>query len=115
MTTWRNRRTRIGVCPFSSPSPSQDLVLNYAYIVLVEKGKEPASPGHPVSPMAGLSISRPTAPPRPSDMSKPLSPRPPPPRHDDSEDDEDDEDENDPFADRNAVVTPKVERSEPTW
>ena len=26
-----------------------------------------------------------------------------------------DEDDNDPFADRNAVVTPKVERGEPRW
>jgi len=34
---------------------------------------------------------------------------------DSDEDDYDDEDENDPFADRNAVVTPKVERGEPTW
>lgn len=34
---------------------------------------------------------------------------------DDSEPDEDEEDENDPFADRNAVVTPRVERSEPSW
>jgi hypothetical protein len=34
---------------------------------------------------------------------------------DDEEDDYEDEDENDPFADRNAVTTPKVERGEPRW
>lgn len=34
---------------------------------------------------------------------------------DDSEPEDDDEDENDPFADRNAVVTPRVERNEPNW
>jgi hypothetical protein len=34
---------------------------------------------------------------------------------DDEDDDYEDEDENDPFADRNAVVTPKVERGEPKW
>lgn len=34
---------------------------------------------------------------------------------DSEEEDEVDEDENDPFADRNAVITPKVERAEPTW
>lgn len=35
----------------------------------------------------------------------------------DEEEYEDDfeEDENDPFADRNAVSTPGVERSEPSW
>jgi len=53
-------------------------------------------------------------------MSKPSSqtpsPRAPPPRQDDSDDDSyADEDENDPFADRNAMVTPKVEKGEPNW
>lgn len=52
-------------------------------------------------------------------MSKPQSQLSPPGKataEDDSEvEDEVDEDENDPFADRNAVITPKVERSEPTW
>ena len=52
-------------------------------------------------------------------MSKPpsqsiASPRAP--VEDDSDEDEvEEEDENDPFADRNAVVTPKVEREEPKW
>lgn len=34
---------------------------------------------------------------------------------DDSSEPGEDEDENDPFADRNAVITPRVERSEPSW
>ena len=93
--------------------------------MITEKGKEPASPTSPVPQMVGLSISRspppparPIAPPRPSATSKPASPLPParpPPQDDSDEDDFEDEDENDPFADRNAVVTPKVERGEPSW
>lgn len=48
-----------------------------------------------------------------------LPPQPPRPsqpadEEDDLEDD-DEEDENDPFADRNAVSTPQVEKDEPTW
>lgn len=34
---------------------------------------------------------------------------------DDEDDYNDDEDENDPFADRNAVKTPKLESDEPKW
>lgn len=46
----------------------------------------------------------------------PQPPRPSQPSpQDEEEDDFEEEDENDPFADRNAVTTPKVERSEPTW
>ncbi len=99
------------------------------------KGKDPASPTSssppPTSGMAGLSIDvappkppRPAAPPRPS-AQKPttnssFSPPSAPRRRqeeasDDEEDDDEDEDENDPFADRNAVVTPGVERGEPRW
>ncbi|KAH8904335.1 hypothetical protein BR93DRAFT_984868 [Coniochaeta sp. PMI_546] len=95
------------------------------------KGKDPASPTSssppPVSGMAGLSIEtaappkppRPAAPPRPS-AQKPTSFSPPArrqaePSDDEDEDDYEDEDENDPFADRNAVVTPRVERGEPQW
>jgi len=51
-------------------------------------------------------------------MSKPSGRAPPPPPQPDSGDEEEDleeEDEDDPFADRNAVVTPKVERGEPRW
>lgn len=42
----------------------------------------------------------------------------PPHKVDDDDDDsepEEEDDENDPFADRNAVITPRVERSEPNW
>lgn len=52
-------------------------------------------------------------------MSKPQSQLSPhgkaPANGDDSDEDGFEEDENDPFADRNAVITPKVERAEPTW
>jgi LAS seventeen-binding protein 5 len=56
----------------------------------------------------------------PSPESRPPPPRRPvvqPPEQDEDEDEDDfeEEDENDPFADRNAVTTPKVERSEPVW
>ncbi len=75
--------------------------------------------------MAGLNIDtappkppRPAAPPRPS-AQKPTSFSPPVRRQvepsDDEDDDYEDEDKDDPFADRNAVVTPKVERGEPSW
>jgi len=92
--------------------------------VLQERGKETGPPGSPIPQMAGLSMGppspmRPAAPPRPSAMSKPHSQSSHPPRvpvEDDSDEDNvEEEDENDPFADRNAVVTPKVEREEPKW
>lgn len=75
-----------------------------------EKGKEQEA----VTQLAGLHISgksqgpeaRPPPPPRPVQQ---------PPEEDEDEDDFEEEDENDPFADRNAVTTPKVERSEPVW
>jgi hypothetical protein len=43
---------------------------------------------------------------------------PTPPRRpvqDDSEEEVEDEDDDDPFADKNAMVTPHVERTEPRW
>lgn len=97
----------------------------HMYRMMTEKGKSPTSPGSPTSGMAGLHIAspppqpaRPAAPPRPSAVSKPSSQLSVPGRaaaeYADASDDED-EDENDPFADRNAVVTPKVERNEPAW
>lgn len=97
----------------------------HMYRMMTEKGKSPTSPGSPTSGMAGLHIAspppqpaRPAAPPRPSAVSKPSSqlsvPGRAPAEYADASDDED-EDENDPFADRNAVVTPKVERNEPAW
>ncbi|KAL1850114.1 hypothetical protein VTK73DRAFT_9750 [Phialemonium thermophilum] len=99
------------------------------------KGKDPASPTAddfsssppPTSGIANLNISggrppsppAPPRPPRPSALSKPplpASPRPAPAENEsDGGENVDDEDENDPFADRNAVVTPKVERGEPRW
>lgn len=100
---------------------------------MTDKSRSPTSPTFPSAEMAGLNITpaspppptRPAAPPRPSAMSKPQSQLLPPHGkapaatvdHDSEEDGDDDEveDENDPFADRNAVITPKVERSEPTW
>ena len=71
-----------------------------------EKSKD----GDATQQLAGLHIGgkrpeqRPPQPPRPAQ---------PPPAEE--EDDFEEEDENDPFADRNAVTTPKVERSEPSW
>ncbi|KAJ9151353.1 VHS domain-containing protein [Pleurostoma richardsiae] len=102
----------------------------HLYRMATEKGKAASgSPSSPTTEFATLSVRspspppppappRPAAPPRPSATSKPVA-LPPAPRRtveDDSEEDDiDEEDENDPFADRNAVVTPKVERGEPRW
>jgi LAS seventeen-binding protein 5 len=81
------------------------------------------SPGSPVSPvpeMAGLSISRsppprPTPPPRPAALSKPTVPAKPtrPVVQDDSEEEEEEDD--DPFADKNELETPHVEKGEARW
>lgn len=61
--------------------------------------------------LAGLSIQKSPSPPRP-----PRQPARPVPEPDtEEEDDFEEEDENDPFADRNAVVTPGVEKKEPVW
>ncbi|KAB5583119.1 vhs domain-containing protein [Coniochaeta sp. 2T2.1] len=93
------------------------------------KGKDPASPTSASPPsLANLSLNttsapppkprRPAAPPRPSARKPPVPPaptRPAAPPSDEDDDNEADEDENDPFADRNAVVTPHVERGEPRW
>ncbi|KAI1758413.1 hypothetical protein F4782DRAFT_478052 [Xylaria castorea] len=84
---------------------------------------EPASPSSPIAGMASLNLNtttspRRSAPPRPSAQSKPsVPPRPvsPPSRRDETDDDSAEEDENDPFADRNAVETPMVERETPRW
>lgn len=79
-------------------------------LVMSGKGKEQDT----ANQLAGLHISgkspspetRPPPPPRPVRQ---------PPEEEEDEDDFEEEDENDPFADRNAVTTPKVERSEPVW
>ncbi|KAI2628786.1 hypothetical protein GGR54DRAFT_363041 [Hypoxylon sp. NC1633] len=113
-------------------SDSEDELAEQAHLyrMATEKHKQamsptsPSSPTSPISPvpdMAHLNIEpspppRPMPPPRPSAASKPMiSSRPAPEPDSDEEDDYADEDENDPFADRNAVVTPKVERGEPRW
>lgn len=86
--------------------------------MLTEKAKEQqlASPTSPTRPMAGLSLNRsPPPPPRPSALSKPgaiSSSSKPAARQSESEEEED---ENDPFADRNEVVTPAVEKQQPQW
>ncbi|KAK3682582.1 vhs domain-containing protein [Podospora appendiculata] len=104
----------------------------HAYRMATEraKGKEPASPTSPRSSaagMAGLSLNtrpppqppRPSPPPRPSATTKPnLSlnrvPKQPEPESDE-ESEEEEEDEDDPFADRNAVGTPKLEGNGSRW
>lgn len=110
-------------------SDSEDEIAEQAHLyrMATEKGKQsmsPNSPSSPTSEMAGLSIQpspppRPTPPPRPSAMSKPSMVHRSPPRlqpvQDDDDVSEEEADENDPFADRNAVVTPKVEKGEPKW
>jgi len=80
----------------------------HLYKVMSDKGAHSDA----TSQLAGLRISkspipeaRPPPPPRPAQ----------PPPEDDDEDDFEEEDENDPFADRNAVTTPRVEKSEPKW
>ncbi|KAI1801939.1 hypothetical protein F4811DRAFT_563601 [Daldinia bambusicola] len=106
-------------------SDSEDELAEQAHLyrMATEKHKQamsPASPSSPVSDMAQLSINpspppRPMPPPRPSAASKPvIAPRQASPP-DSDEEDYADEDENDPFADRNELATPKVERDEPKW
>ncbi|OTB09537.1 hypothetical protein M426DRAFT_316086 [Hypoxylon sp. CI-4A] len=107
-------------------SDSEDEAAEQAHLyrMATEKHKQamsPSSPSSPVPEMATLSINpspppRPAPPPRPSAASKPtVAVRPASPPDSEEEDDYADEDENDPFADRNAVVTPKVERGQPNW
>ncbi|KAI0469066.1 hypothetical protein F4859DRAFT_148215 [Xylaria cf. heliscus] len=112
-------------------SDSEDELAEQAHLyrMATEKHKqsmsptEPTSPSSPVADMAGLNLNSPTsprrsAPPRPSAQSKPSVPRlpvSPPSRRDEIDDDSAEEDENDPFADRNAVETPMVERGAPRW
>jgi hypothetical protein len=74
-----------------------------AYKLAAGKGKESADPSQT---LAGLHISPSTS---------PVKRRPAPPPRSVQLPEEEEEDENDPFADRNAVNTPKVERLEPIW
>ncbi|KAI1106580.1 hypothetical protein F4804DRAFT_300469 [Jackrogersella minutella] len=106
-------------------SDSEDELAEQAHLYRMASEKQqqamsPTSPSSPVSDMAQLSLNptsppRPAPPPRPSAASKPVITLRPPPPPDSDEEDYADEDENDPFADRNAVVTPKVESGEPRW
>ncbi|KAI2468361.1 hypothetical protein F4781DRAFT_398551 [Annulohypoxylon bovei var. microspora] len=102
-------------------SDSEDDLAEQAHLyrMATEKHQQsmsPPNPSSPVSEMAQLNFnpghpSRPVPPPRPSAASKPsisLHTIPEP-------ESEEDEDENDPFADRNAVITPRVESGEPRW
>ena len=72
-----------------------------------KKGKESLrrSSSPPVSELSGLHI-KPPAPPRPA-----ARPRDEPEEEEEEEDDDDD----DPFADRNVVETPAIERGEPRF
>ncbi|KAJ8119806.1 hypothetical protein ONZ43_g3325 [Nemania bipapillata] len=112
-------------------SDSEDELAEQAHLyrMATEKHKQsmsptnPASPSSPVSDMAALSLNQGVsphraAPPRPSAQSKPPAPpRPvsPPSRRYETDDESADEDENDPFADRNAVETPMMEREDTRW
>ncbi|KAI1768574.1 hypothetical protein GGR53DRAFT_477481 [Hypoxylon sp. FL1150] len=106
-------------------SDSEDEMAEQAHLYRMATEKHqatsPASPSSPVPEMAHLSVnptppSRPVPPPRPSAASKPvIAPRRAPQPESDEEEDSMDEDENDPFADRNALATPKVEKGEPKW
>ncbi|KAI0899229.1 hypothetical protein F4806DRAFT_506923 [Annulohypoxylon nitens] len=100
-------------------SDSEDELAEQAHLyrMATEKHQQQMSPPtSPVSDMAQLSMGpshppRPVPPPRPSAASKPsisLHTIPEP-------ESEEEEDENDPFADRNAVITPRVENGEPRW
>lgn len=98
-----------------------------------KKGKEDMAAGKVSSPtqaeypdLSGLNISmssKHAAPPRPPPMSKrsskaapppPQPPRPSPAKQN-TESENGDEDDDDPFADRNVVDTPRLERGEPRW
>ena len=78
--------------------------------MLSDKGRE----NEATQQLASLSIasfSSPHAPPPPAQPPRPVQQ----PDKDEDEDDFEEEDENDPFADRNAVTTPAVEKREPVW
>lgn len=66
---------------------------------------------------AGLVLDGPQKPPRPERMSFPRSSHGKEPAlESDSEESElDDDDDDNPFGDKNAVVTPALERQQPTW
>lgn len=84
--------------------------MNFANVTLVVAGKGKPS-ADTAQALSGLHISTPSY--------QPEQPPPQPPRPSrapvQDENDIEEEDEDDPFADRNAVKTPMVERGEPTW
>lgn len=84
----------------------------HLYKVMSEKGKE----NEALSQLSGLDISKKS--PSPEGKRPPPPPRPaahPPPPVEDEDSPGEEDDENDPFADRNALQTPKVEKGEPIW
>ncbi|KEY66871.1 hypothetical protein S7711_05225 [Stachybotrys chartarum IBT 7711] len=96
----------------------------HLYRMATAKGKEAMASTSPTSSqppdLAGLSIGssshRPPAPPRPAPASKPAPPSHQQQQQREAEDEDDDDDDDDnPFADRNVVETPAVERGEPRW
>lgn len=125
--------------PCTPPSPffvSRTVMSDHtdALVVMSEKAKSPTSPTFGLNalsinaPTSPPQPARPSAPPRPSATSKPVASttglsvlggagarRTADSDESEPEDGDDEEDENDPFADRNAVVTPRVERGEPSW
>ncbi|RFU30195.1 hypothetical protein B7463_g6120, partial [Scytalidium lignicola] len=94
-------------------SDSDDELAEQQHLYRLMAGKGKASPSPDVTQaISGLHISTPTYKP---EKVPPQPPRPSRAPVEEKEDDIEEEDENDPFADRNAVKTPMVERSEPTW
>ncbi|KAL2069608.1 hypothetical protein VTL71DRAFT_14287 [Oculimacula yallundae] len=95
-------------------SDSDDELANqqHMYRLMSEKGKE----NETAQSLAGLNLAGKAPSPRapaPAPRQPPRPVQPPPPAEDEEEIEE--EDENDPFADRNAVNTPQVEKREPVW
>ncbi|EKD15285.1 vhs domain containing protein [Drepanopeziza brunnea f. sp. 'multigermtubi' MB_m1] len=89
-----------------SDSDDELATQQHMYKVMSEKGKE----NEAAQQLAGLSIGK-RAPPPPRKPPRPVIPQP-----EEDEDDVEEEDENDPFADRNAVIsTPSVQKREPVW
>ncbi|CZS96583.1 related to LSB5-possible role in the regulation of actin cytoskeletal organization [Rhynchosporium graminicola] len=94
-------------------SDSDDELANqqHMYRLMSEKGKENETAQSLAGPNLAGSTSPRAPPPAPRQPPRPVQPSPP----SDEEDEVEEEDENDPFADRNAVSTPQVERREPVW
>lgn len=89
-------------------SDSDDEMAEQAHLYKMSSEKGKGSDA--AQQLAGLHIGG-----KSQDQRPPQPPRPAQPPPEEEEEDFEEEDENDPFADRNAVTTPKVERSEPSW